>query len=62
MDVDSSNVDADMVFAVRTKPAENNKFKKRLGAKKAKKLEVDTSSEFVEFGRCYSLQSFGGPL
>ena len=35
------------VFATRTKPAMNKYQQKRLGAKKAKKLEVAASSSFV---------------
>jgi hypothetical protein len=34
------------VFAARTKPVTSNKFKKRLGAKTAKKLELSENSEF----------------
>ena len=34
------------IFAARTKPVESNKFKKRLGAKQAKKLEIKENSAF----------------
>ena len=34
------------VFAARTKPADSNKYKKRLGAKTAKKLELSENSAF----------------
>jgi hypothetical protein len=36
-----------LIHATRTKPVEQNKYKKRLGAKKAKKLEIAENSEFV---------------
>ena len=35
------------ICANRTKPVQNAKFQKRVGAKKAKKLELDADSEFV---------------
>ena len=35
------------IFATRTPPANKNKYQKRMGAKKAKKLELDQSSEFT---------------
>ena len=39
------DVDAHLpLFATRTKPVESNKFKKRLGAKTAKKLELKENS------------------
>ena len=58
MDVDMTNDtdtdDATMVscmrgsiFSTRTKPAAKNKYQKRLGAKKAKKLERDDRSDFT---------------
>mgnify|MGYP003334337955 CR=1 FL=1 len=35
------------IFANKTKPINNNKFQKRLGAKKAKKLELDKNQDFT---------------
>ena len=58
MDVDMTN-DTDMdganmvscmrgtIFCTRTKPAAKNKYQRRLGAKKAKKLELDDRSDFA---------------
>ena len=45
---DSSSVlDPMHICAQRTKPEKNNKYAKRVGAKTAKKLELDVNSEFV---------------
>ena len=46
MDVDEE-IDVGSMFATRTKPAMNKYQQKRLGAKKAKKLEVAANSSFV---------------
>ena len=35
------------LFATRTKPLNQNKYQKRMGAKKAKRLELDKNSEFT---------------
>ena len=43
MEVDDSS---QPVFATRTKPVDSNKYKKRLGAKTAKKLELSENSAF----------------
>ena len=48
MDIDSDNSDGTTsMFATRTKPAMNKYQQKRLGAKKAKKLEIAINSSFV---------------
>ena len=53
IDIDPYNIqhstDVDMVlfFAARTKPLNNNKFKKRVGAKMTKKLELAENAEHV---------------
>ena len=47
MIVDEDNANSQMVFATRTKPVKTNKYQKRLGAKKAKKLELAANSEFT---------------
>ena len=39
-DSDDMDVDSGKVCATRTKPAISNKYAKRMGAKKAKKLEI----------------------
>ena len=45
---DAMLVDEDfpMIFAARTKPVKNGKYQKRVGAKKAKKLELAANSDF----------------
>ena len=46
-DNDAMDVDAgQQIFAARTKPVEANKYKKRLGAKTAKKLELSEDAAF----------------
>jgi hypothetical protein len=45
--VADSNVTVGFVCAIKTPPANKNKYQKRLGAQKAKKLELDERSEFT---------------
>ena len=48
-DVDPNSVATPMIYAAskRTKPVNNNKYQKRLGAKKAKKLELSEDAELT---------------
>ena len=39
--------DTNMIFATRTKPVKSGKYQKRMGAKKATKLELGANSEFI---------------